>query len=104
MRRYGQPIKRGFVLDFGCSHGPVAYEIIPESVLPGNEELSLGVRCSSLSKLNKWFCTGEGYPMGFAVPTDLRGLNSSDSVQTLYTWSAYNTKKLATCCKGFGKN
>ncbi|XP_023297505.2 vitellogenin-1-like [Lucilia cuprina] len=65
------PIKPGCVR-FGCSHGR-AYEYFTESVYPGNEENFLGVRCSSLSKLNNGFCTGEGYPMGFAVPTDLRG-------------------------------
>ncbi|XP_065364516.1 vitellogenin-1-like [Calliphora vicina] len=65
------PIKPGCTR-FGCSHGR-AYEYFTESVYPGNEDNFLGVRCTSLSKLKNGYCTGSEYPMGYAVPYDLRG-------------------------------
>lgn len=64
-------IKPGCIL-FGCSHSrAIGYYI--ESVYPGNERNFLAVRCNSLFKGNKGFCTGGTYPMGFAAPFDLKG-------------------------------
>lgn len=57
---------------FGCSHSR-AYEYYTESVYPGNEENFLATRCNSLSKVKDGFCSGEEYPMGFAVPYNLKG-------------------------------
>ncbi|XP_065364958.1 vitellogenin-1-like [Calliphora vicina] len=65
------PIKPG-CNQFGCSHGR-AFEYFTESVYPGNEENFLGVRCTSLTKLNDGFCNGPAFPMGYAVPRDLKG-------------------------------
>ena len=65
------PIKPGCKM-FGCSHSR-AYEYYTESVAPGNEENFLATRCNSISKVRDGFCSGDKYPMGFAVPYNLKG-------------------------------
>ncbi|KAM7350118.1 vitellogenin-1-like [Cochliomyia hominivorax] len=65
------PIKPGCTRLF-CSHER-AYEFFIESVYPGNENNFLGVRCTSLKKVNDGFCDGPKFPMGFATPNDLKG-------------------------------
>lgn len=44
-----------------------------ESVYPGNENNFLGVKCSSLTALKQNYCPGKKYPMGYAVPHNLKG-------------------------------
>lgn len=50
-----------------------APEFYAESVYPGYEENFLGIKCGSLSALNGNFCPGKKYPMGYAVPLDIKG-------------------------------
>lgn len=59
-------------LDIVCAHLR-APEFYAESVYPGNENNFLGVKCGSLSALNGKFCPGKGFPMGYAVPKNLKG-------------------------------
>lgn len=66
-----QPLPPG-CLDIVCAHLR-APEFYAESVYPGNENNFLGVKCGSLSALNGKFCPGTGYPMGYAVPKNLKG-------------------------------
>ncbi|XP_061386577.1 vitellogenin-1-like [Musca vetustissima] len=66
-----QAVKPGCV-NFGCSHErSIRYFI--ETVYPGNERNFLAKRCNSLSGLNGGRCDGPEYPMGYAVPHDLKG-------------------------------
>lgn len=55
-----------------CGHGR-AWEYYAESVYPGKENSFEGVKCGSLSALNSGYCPGSKYPMGFAVPHNLKG-------------------------------
>lgn len=65
------PIQPGCV-KFGCSHSR-AYQYYTETVYPRNENNFLAVRCTSLTNLNNGFCNGPKYPMGIAVPYNLKG-------------------------------
>ncbi|XP_037816441.1 vitellogenin-1-like [Lucilia sericata] len=65
------PIKPGCI-KFGCSHTR-AYEYFTESVYPDNEMNFMAKQCTSMARLNNGFCSGPAYPMGFAVPYDLKG-------------------------------
>lgn len=55
-----------------CAHAR-AYEFYAESVYPGNENSFMGVKCGSLNALNLGYCPGKKFPMGFAVPKNLKG-------------------------------
>ncbi|EDW07103.1 vitellogenin-3 [Drosophila mojavensis] len=55
-----------------CAHAR-AWEYYEESVYPGNERNFLATRCSSLRRLRDDLCTGEQYPMGYAVPHNIKG-------------------------------
>lgn len=59
-------------LSITCAHAR-APELYAESVYPGNENNFLGVKCGSLTALNANFCPGKKYPMGYAVPFNLKG-------------------------------
>lgn len=63
-----------------CAHSR-AYEYYAESVLPGNENAFMGVKCGSMFALNSGFCPGKKEPMGYATPKNLKGnyfLQTSD--------------------------
>ncbi|XP_050329634.1 vitellogenin-1-like [Bactrocera neohumeralis] len=55
-----------------CSHSR-AVSYYAESVYPNNEDNFLAKRCDSLRNLQAGKCRGKAYPMGYAVPHDLRG-------------------------------
>ncbi|XP_049311335.1 vitellogenin-1-like isoform X2 [Bactrocera dorsalis] len=55
-----------------CSH-EIAINYYIESVYPNNERNFLARRCSSLYRLNTGRCNGDEYPMGLAVPHDIKG-------------------------------
>lgn len=59
-------------LTITCAHGR-AWEFYAETVYPGNENAFEGVKCGSLSALNSGYCPGHKYPMGYAVPHNLKG-------------------------------
>lgn len=59
-------------LTITCAHAR-AWEFYAESVYPGNENVFEGVKCGSLSALNSGYCPGAKYPMGYAVPHNLKG-------------------------------
>lgn len=58
--------------DITCAHGR-AWELYAESVEPGKEYNFPAVRCNSLLTLRTGGCLGETYPMGYAVPTNIKG-------------------------------
>lgn len=66
------PIQSG-CSDAVCSHQR-SWQYYMESVYPGNEFNFLGKRCESLLRLDQGRCVGAEYPMGFATPTNLKGL------------------------------
>lgn len=55
-----------------CAHGR-AWEFYAESVYPGNENAFEAVKCGSISALNSGYCPGPKFPMGYAVPHNLKG-------------------------------
>jgi len=55
-----------------CAHAR-SWEYYAETVRPGNEQNFLGVKCRSLTALNRNDCPGKSYPMGYAVPFNLKG-------------------------------
>lgn len=59
-------------VSISCAHAR-APEFYAESVYPGYENNFLGVKCGSLTALNGNFCPGKKYPMGYAVPKNLKG-------------------------------
>lgn len=59
-------------LSASCSHSRVI-SYYAESVYPNNEANFLAQRCDSLKSLQSGKCKGKAYPMGYAVPHDLRG-------------------------------
>lgn len=65
------PLPPGCV-SISCAHMR-AYEYFAESVYPGNEQNFMGNKCTSLTALNSQLCPGRRFPMGFAVPRNLKG-------------------------------
>lgn len=59
-------------LDISCAHSR-AYEYYAESVYPGNENGFMAVKCTSLASLERGYCPGKSYPMGYACPMNLKG-------------------------------
>lgn len=59
-------------LSIVCAHGR-SWEYYAESVYPGNENNFAGIKCRSLSALNANYCPGKSFPMGYAVPKNLKG-------------------------------
>ena len=59
-------------ISVSCAHA-LAWQYYAESVYPGNENNFMGVRCGSLSKLRQNACPGKAYPMGYAVPNNIKG-------------------------------
>ncbi|KAH8287985.1 hypothetical protein KR044_011536 [Drosophila immigrans] len=55
-----------------CAHSR-AWEYFEESIYPGNELNFMALRCSSISGLRNNLCNGQTHPMGYAVPTHLKG-------------------------------
>jgi len=59
-------------LTIPCAHGR-AWEFYAESVYPDNELNFMATKCTSLTALDTDMCPGRKYPMGFAVPHNLKG-------------------------------
>lgn len=59
-------------LSIVCAHAR-AWEFYAETVYPGNEYTFMAVKCNSLPALNSGYCRGYKYPMGFAVPYNIKG-------------------------------
>lgn len=59
-------------LSIVCAHGR-AWEFYAETVYPGNEYTFMAVKCNSLPALNSGYCRGYKFPMGFAVPYNIKG-------------------------------
>ncbi|XP_017486075.1 PREDICTED: vitellogenin-1-like [Rhagoletis zephyria] len=66
------PIQNG-CLEPVCSHQR-SWQYYVESVYPGNEYNFPSKRCDSLLHLEQGRCVGKDYPMGYAVPKNLKGL------------------------------
>ncbi|XP_017490948.1 PREDICTED: vitellogenin-1-like, partial [Rhagoletis zephyria] len=65
------PIQNGCFTSI-CSHSR-SWQYYVESVYPGNENNFLTKRCDSPLRLKQGRCVGEEYPMGYAVPKNLKG-------------------------------
>ncbi|KAJ6640105.1 Vitellogenin-1 [Pseudolycoriella hygida] len=59
-------------LSIVCAHAR-SWELYAETVYPGNEYTFMAVKCGSLPALNSGYCRGYKYPMGYAVPFNLKG-------------------------------
>ncbi|KAH8387195.1 hypothetical protein KR093_005444, partial [Drosophila rubida] len=82
-----------------CAHSR-AWEYYEESIYPGNEQNFMAVRCSSLSGLRQNLCVGQAQPMGFAVPSHLKGnyfLEINGAKPFGKSSSTSRTARLATC-------
>lgn len=55
-----------------CAHAR-SYEYYAESVMPGNENGFMGVKCASLYALTSGRCPGKKAPMGYATTSNLKG-------------------------------
>ncbi|KAH8343333.1 hypothetical protein KR059_008539, partial [Drosophila kikkawai] len=55
-----------------CAHAR-SWQYYAETVYPGNERNFLATRCSSLSRLRDFRCSGNEVPMGYAVPNNIKG-------------------------------
>lgn len=55
-----------------CAHARSWY-YYAETVYNGNENNFLAVKCNSLTAMNTGRCTGKSVPMGYAVPTNVKG-------------------------------
>lgn len=65
------PLQPG-CFDIVCSHGR-SYVYFAETVYPGQERNFLAVRCTSITALNANLCRGASIPMGYKVPTNVKG-------------------------------
>ncbi|KAH8366506.1 hypothetical protein KR084_012680 [Drosophila pseudotakahashii] len=55
-----------------CAHAR-AWQYFAETIYPGNERNFLAIRCSSMSRLRELRCPGGEVPMGYEVPTHVKG-------------------------------
>lgn len=59
-------------LSIVCAHCR-AWEFYAESVYPGNEEIFMATKCTSITAMNMNLCPGPKNPMGFAVNKRVKG-------------------------------
>ncbi|XP_016979917.1 vitellogenin-1-like [Drosophila rhopaloa] len=59
-------------LSASCAHQR-SWEYYAETVYPGNEGNFMATRCTSMSKLREFRCSGNGVPMGYDVPQNIKG-------------------------------
>ncbi|KAM7350114.1 vitellogenin-3-like isoform 1-T2 [Cochliomyia hominivorax] len=65
------PLSPGCV-GISCAHARSCH-YYAETIYPGNEKNFMGTRCRSLTLLREGKCPGKEVPMGYAVPTNVKG-------------------------------